>query len=118
MNKFVVAGWVLLSPLLAATALADCTYPKAPDVMPDGNAASKDDMIAAMAAYKQYNTDVDAYTACLDQETAEKVKEAAGAGAIMQIKAMQTKKKSSATEERQAKIDEFNKQVRTFKAKG
>jgi len=36
---------------------------------------------------------------------------------IMQIKAMQSKKKNSAIDERQAKVEEFNKQVRAFKSK-
>ena len=103
---------------LATPAMADCTYPKAPDVMPDASTATKEDMVTAAGLYKQYNTDVDAYVACLDQETEAKVKEASGAGAIMQIKSLQAKKKTSATDERQAKIDEFNKQIRIFKSKG
>lgn len=97
---------------------AECTYPKAPDSIPDGKTASEPEMIAAMSAFKQYNLDVDAYLACLDVETTTKAKEAAGASAIMQIKAMQSKKRASATDERQAKIDAFNKQVRSFKSKG
>jgi hypothetical protein len=114
-----IAVLSLLALLSVATsAMADCTYPQPPAVMPDGNAASKEDMVAAAGQYKQYNTDVDAYVACLDQETEAKIKEAAGAGAIMQIKSLQAKKKSSAIDERQAKIDEFNKQLRAFKAKG
>jgi hypothetical protein len=104
--------------LLGAAAQADCTYPKPPDSIPDGKSAAEAEMLTAMATFKQYNTDVDAYLACLDQETAAKTKEASGAAAIMQIKAMQSKKRSSATDERQAKIDEFNKQVRAFKSKG
>lgn len=104
--------------LTSHIALADCTYPKAPDAIPDPKTASQPDMLAAMATFKQYNADVDAYVACLDTETADKIKEAGGAGAIMQIKSMQAKKKSSATDERQAKIDAFNKAVREFKAKG
>jgi len=110
-------GLTLLSAT-ASTAWADCTYPKAPAVMPDAGSATKEQMVEAAGLYKQYNTDVDAYVTCLDQETEAKVKEAAGTGAIMQIKALQAKKKSSAMDERQAKIDEFNKQIRVFKGKG
>jgi hypothetical protein len=117
MKKPLALSGVLSLCLLGAAAQADCTYPKPPDAV-DGKTASEPQMLAAMAAFKQYNTDVDAYLACLDTETAEKSKEASGASAIMQIKAMQSKKKSSATDERQAKIDEFNKQVRAFKSKG
>lgn len=107
-----------LSLAFSLAAHAECSYPKAPDGLPDGKSASEQEMVAAMSAFKQYNTDVDAYLACLDEETVAKSKEAGGASAIMQIKAMQSKKRASATDERQAKIDEFNKQVRSFKAKG
>jgi len=110
-------GLTLLFSTLSS-AWADCTYPKAPDVMPDAATATKEQMVEANGLYKQYNTDVDAYVTCLDQETEAKVKDAAGAGAIMQIKALQAKKKTSAMDERQAKIDEFNKQIRAFKSKG
>lgn len=99
-------------------ALADCTYPKAPDAVPDPKTATQPEMIAAMSAFKQYNTDVDAYVSCLDTETTDKVKEAGAAGAVMQIKAMQAKKKTAATDERQTKVELFNKAVREFKAKG
>lgn len=116
--KASLISFTALSLAFSLSAHAECSYPKAPDSLPDGKSASEPEMVAAMSAFKQYNTDVDAYLACLDEETAAKSKEAGAASAIMQIKAMQSKKRSSANDERQAKIDEFNKQVRTFKAKG
>lgn len=102
---------------MGVNAYADCSFPKAPEAIPDGKSASEPDMIAAMSAFKQYNADVDTYIACLDSETEAKIKDAGAAGAIMQIKAMQAKKKSSATDERQAKVNTFNEQVRTFKSR-
>jgi len=116
--KLLLGSTLLLASTLASTgALADCTYPKAPDA-PDAKTATQPEMVAAMTAFKQYNADVDAYVTCLDEETTAKVKDAGGAGAIMQIKAMQSKKKSSAMDERAAKIEIFNKAVREFKARG
>ena len=117
MKKILALSGALLC-LSMGMVRAECTYPKPPYTIPDSSKATEQEMVAAMSAFKQYNADVDAYLACLDEETAAKTKEASGAGAIMQIKAMQSKKRSSATDERQAKIDAFNKQVRTFKAKG
>jgi len=107
---------VLLS--ITSSAWADCTYPKAPAVMPDAATATKEQMVEAAGQFKQYNAEVDAYVTCLDQETETRVKEASGAGAVIQIKSLQAKKKTSAMDERQAKIDEFNKQIRLFKSKG
>jgi hypothetical protein len=118
MKMITYSGSLIALLIVTASARADCTYPKAPDVMPDANSATKEEMVTAAGQFKQYNLDVDAYVACLDQDTEAKVKEAAGAGAIMQIKALQAKKKSSAMDERQAKIEEFNKQIRLFKSKG
>jgi hypothetical protein len=116
MNLLLLSATALY--LTSNLALAECTYPKAPDAPPDAKAATQPEMIAAMSAFKQYNADVDAYVVCLDEETAAKVKEAGGTGAIMQIKAMQSKKKNSALDERAAKIDVFNKAVRDFKSRG
>ena len=102
---------------LSSSAYADCAFPKAPDAIPDGKTASQQEMLDAMAAFKQYNSDVDAYMTCLDSETEAKIKEAGGASAIMQLKAMQQKKRSSANDERTAKVTSFNEQVRTFKSR-
>jgi hypothetical protein len=102
---------------LSMAASADCAFPKAPDAIPDGKSASEADMITAMSAFKQYNIEVDSYLTCLDQETSDKIRETAGAGAIMQIKALQQKKRGSATDERQAKVENFNNQVRAFKSR-
>ena len=104
--------------LISAWAHAECEYPKPPEAVPNPSSATEAEMIAAMQTFKQYNTDVDSYVSCLEDETKDKIKEAGGASAIMQIKAIQAKKKSAATDERQAKVDAFNKAVRAFKAKG
>lgn len=103
--------------LVTNLALADCAYPKAPEKMPDPSSATQSEMVEAMRAFKQYNTEVDNYVTCLDEETVTKVKDADGPSLIMQIKAIQSKKRSSAMDERQGKIEAFNKAVREFKAK-
>lgn len=110
-----LAGLVSLAVSMAAS--AECAFPKAPEAIPDGKAASEADMLAAMATFKQYNAEVDSYLTCLDQETTDKIKEAGAAGAIVQIKALQQKKRGSASDERQAKVESFNEQVRAFKAR-
>lgn len=94
---------------------ADCAYPKAPATIPNGATASEAEMIAAMTAFKNYDADVKAYGACLEQETKDR---AAGTAQLMQLKTMQTKKLNAAVDELQAKAKEFNEQVRIFKARG
>ena len=107
----------VLAICLSNMALADCAFPKGPDAIPDGKSASEPEMIAAMAAFKQYNADVDAYVTCLETETEAKIKETSAASAILQLKAIQQKKRSSASDERVSKVNNFNEQVRAFKAR-
>src|SRR5215471_2720845 len=81
---------------------ADCAYPKAPQKIPDGKTASESEMVEAMSTFKQYNGDVHTYTACLENETAEKIRDAAGSTALtVQIKALQSKKHNAAVDELQ-----------------
>jgi hypothetical protein len=60
---------VALATLGAATASdAACTYPTAPNHIPDGKTAAKEDMLAAQTAVKQFMADMDVYLKCVDQE--------------------------------------------------
>lgn len=94
---------------------ADCVYPKAPAVIPNGTTASEQEMVGAMTAFKAYNEEVNAFGACLEEETKQK---AAGTAQLMQLKTMQTKKLNAAVAELQVKAKEFNEQVRAFKSRG
>ena len=98
----------------AASAQADCVYPKAPAATPNGATASEPEMVAAMQAFKAYDAEVKAFGTCLDEETKEK---AAGTAQLMQLKTMQTKKLNAAVQELQSKAKEFNEQVRLFKSR-
>lgn len=110
---------LFVTSLLAVPAMthAECTYPKAPDSVPDGKSASEAEMVAAMQAFKQFNSDVTAYLACVDSEADDQIKGAGGSSStITLIKSMQTKKHNSAVDELQALAGKFNEQVRIFKS--
>ena len=96
------------------SAHAECAFPKAPASIPDGKTASEPEMLAAMQAFKAYNEEVNAFGACLEEETKTK---SAGTAQLMQLKTMQAKKHNAAIEELQAKAKLFNEQVRLFKAR-
>ena len=113
-NKAIVRIVGIVAFAAACSAQADCAFPKAPATIPDGKTASEQEMVAAMAAFKAYNEEVNAFGACLEQETKDK---AAGTAQLMQLKTMQTKKLNAAVEELQAKAKQFNEQVRAFKAR-
>jgi hypothetical protein len=113
-NKALVRIVGIVALAAACSAQADCAFPKAPASIPDGKTATETEMVAAMSAFKAYNEEVNAFGACLEQETKDK---AAGTAQLMQLKTMQTKKLNAAVEELQAKAKQFNEQVRAFKAR-
>ena len=102
--------------LLCGAAHADCAYPKAPASIPDGAKASEGEMSAAASSFKQYNSDVTAYLACLQDETAAKSAGVSAAQAL-QIKSMQSRKHNSAVDELESNVARFNAQLRAFKSR-
>jgi hypothetical protein len=104
----------ILSLAFAMSAQAECAFPKAPAVVPDGKTASEAEMVAAMTEFKTYNEEVNAFGTCLDGETKEK---SAGSAQLMQLKTMQAKKLNAAVAELQSKAKAFNEQVRIFKSR-
>ncbi len=99
----------------AASAQAECAFPKAPASIPDGKTATEAEMVAAMTAFKTYNEEVTAFGNCLDEEMNNR---SAGSAQLMQLKTMKTKKLNAAVDELQTKAKQFNEQVRIFKARG
>jgi hypothetical protein len=63
---------LLALPLLFAfgvAAEAACTYPQAPQTLPNGAQATKEEMLAAQAVVKDYKKNVEeVYLPCLEQE--------------------------------------------------
>jgi hypothetical protein len=109
-----------LTTLLAAAAQAECTYPKAPSNLPDGNSATQDQMVEGMKQVKAYNGQVTEYLSCLEQEMNQRV-EAAGPDApaeqIEQIKAIHNKRHNAAVDELEQTASRFNEPVKAFKAR-
>jgi signal recognition particle subunit SEC65 len=116
-------AWIPLTLVLAlgtaAVAQADCTYPRAPDAPPDGNTATKDQMIAAKHDFDRYNGEMNSYLDCLKLEmdaatpkdpkkpTAEEKKQAA----------ILVQKNNAAVDELQAVVGRFNEQLKIYKTK-
>jgi hypothetical protein len=119
MTMRIVSG-LALGLLIVGAAQAECAYPKEPANTPDGATATQDQMVEGMKAIKEYNTQVTAYLACLEQEMNARV-EAAGPDApaeqIEQIKAIHTKRHNAAVEALEQQAARFNEQVKTFKAR-
>jgi soluble cytochrome b562 len=115
---------VLLTLALAAgtafPAYADCTYPRAPASLPDGNAASMEEMVAGQKDVKQYMADMDTYLKCLDGEKAAPLAEGATEEQKKEyerVEQIRVQKHNAAVTEMEGVADRFNTQLRAFRAR-
>ena len=102
-----------------------CDYPERP-TLPDGNTASKDDMIAAQTAVKAFLAAVDEYLVCLEQEEKDSIAalpeidesdEEAVAGREAETRRrddLLSKRFDAANEEKFLFGEQWNQQVRAF----
>ncbi len=115
-----VAVLGLLATLATAPAFAACTYPKAPEKIPDGNSAVLEDMMAAQKAVKQFDAEIGTYQGCLEKELNDSLTKDA-ASLTDEKKAERTKianqKMNAAAEEVTALAARLNEQIRVYKAK-
>jgi len=103
--------------LTSAMALA-CDYPERPH-MPNGAAASKDELLAAKSAVQDFIASVDEYLQCVEAEE----KEAAAAlddpspEELQRRDEMLSKKFDAANEEKALVGEQFNQQIRAYNQK-
>jgi hypothetical protein len=120
-------AWIPLTLVLsfgaAVHAQAACSYPKSPDAPPDGNTATRDEMVAAKHDFDRYNGEMNTYLDCLKLET-----DAAAPKDLSKMKPDEKKaaeekqkvlaqKNNAAVDELQAVVARFNEQLRIYKAK-
>ena len=117
--KHYITALVLAGGLASTQVYAACNYPVAPGKFPDGNQATKEEMLAAKNSVVKYNGDMEVYLTCIQSEYDAKV--AAEANATPDQKAemarVQDQKHNAAVQELQAVADRFNEQLRVWKAK-
>jgi hypothetical protein len=120
-----LATTLALSALaVAASASAACPYPKAPDNMPDGSKATKEEMLAGMKTMRAYNDAIKQYTDCLksdhdaqvakiDPKLAQDKQEAQKAD----LDKVLAQKNDAAVDEASALTARFNDQIHAFRDK-
>lgn len=112
---------IAVAALLAAgPAVGACIYPKAPANLPDGNTATKDEMLEGAKAVKAYDAEIKAYTDCLKLEHDESMaKEGANLTKEQreERERIQVQKHNAAVDELQAVAERFNEQIRAFNAR-
>ncbi len=117
MRKIIKIAFGAALFLTSAMALA-CDYPERPH-MPDGSAASKDDLLAAKSDVQNFIAAVDEYLQCVEAEE----KEAAAALDDPSTEELQrrdeilNKKFDAANEEKALVGEQFNQQIRAYNQK-
>ena len=110
----------LLAALLSATAFADCAAPTIDVKVPDGIAATLDEMLAVKHAIKDADATVAQFADCL--KTDQDAKIAAGGDQMkdeekVKIGAEYVSRQNVVADQLQKVADQFNVAVRTYKAK-
>jgi len=109
--------------LSGAAAQAACVYPQAPQSIPNGASASKEEMLAAQASVKEYTTAVqETYLPCLEQEKTASLAtldpaDPEYAAKKVTIESMHAKKHNAALDELQATADRWNTERKAFSEK-
>ncbi|MCU0975576.1 MAG: hypothetical protein MUC71_04595 [Steroidobacteraceae bacterium] len=102
----------------AAAAQGTCIYPRPPENIPDGATATREQMVAAFAAVKQFDTDIAAYNACLELELQSILANPELADLDKErLRAMQAQKNNAAVDHAEQVAQNFNDQLRAFNAR-
>lgn len=108
---------------MGATAQAACTYPQAPQSLPNGATATKEEMLAAQGGVKDYVKAVqETYLVCLDQEktasiAALDVADPEYSQKKTALESMTAKKHNSALDELEAFVARWNAEKKAFSEK-
>jgi hypothetical protein len=103
----------------ASNALTSCTVPTAPQ-LPDGAKATLAQMGNAHRDFEAYDAATNDYTKCVDEMVARVVQQAGNSASpadIARLKEFGARAHNVAIEKEQTDADEFNAQIRAYKAK-
>ena len=104
---------------VASVALQECARAVAPAV-PDGSTASAQQMAAAHAAFKAYDTATNSYVHCVDaaiERVAGQYSAVASPTELKSLRDFGSGAHDTAVDQEQALADQLNTQIRAYKAK-
>lgn len=107
---------------IGAGAEAACVYPQAPQTIPNGGKATKEEMLATQSEIKAYRAAVEeTYLPCLEQEKNDSLAALDGADPELAqkkatIESMHAKKHNAALEELQAVAGRWSEELKAFSA--
>lgn len=104
--------------ILAQGALA-CDYPERLRDLPDGNSATRDDMLAGKKAVQDYLATMEEYLGCIEAEAAQAIIAMGDVDEEAKTQRQETfdKKYNAAVEEMNLVAEEFNIQLRAYNAR-
>jgi hypothetical protein len=103
----------------ATTALQACTLPSPPPT-PDGATASLNQMLAARNEFQAYDAATNAYVNCVDSAVQHIAQDSAKVATQPDLDALRRfgeRAHNTAIDQEQGNVDQFNAQLRTYKAK-
>ncbi len=108
----------LLTLFVSQAAVAECNYPARAKIA-DGATATKEEMIASQKSVKAYMAAMESYLTCIaEEEKSERDSmESQDDAKLAEMEAALNKKHNAAVEEMEIVADEFNLQVRAYKAR-
>jgi hypothetical protein len=115
-----IAPFLLTAGLAAEAA---CVYPQAPQALPNGKSATKEEMLAAQTLVKEYVANVqETYLPCLETERTEATAaldnmDPEYTNKKNSIDAIHAKKHNAALDELQAFVDRWNAEKKAFSEK-
>jgi hypothetical protein len=118
-----LSALAIVAALAAGPVYAECSYPPAPEKIPDGNTATREEMLAGQQAVKNYDKAINAYLACIKLERDDAVSKIGDKPTPEQKKAIEdmdrveVQKHNAAVDQLQSVAERFNEQVRVYKAK-
>lgn len=117
MNRLIKISFGTLFLLSSSIAFA-CDYPVRPSI-PDGSAASKDELIAAKNSVQDFMAEVDEYLICIESEEKAAVEEMDNPSeeVLLRRDEMLSKKFDAANEEKALLGEQFNQQIRAYNQK-
>ncbi|MGD9600045.1 MAG: hypothetical protein AB7G76_14390 [Steroidobacteraceae bacterium] len=115
--KLFIPAAALALVVVGGPVYAACTYPTAPDKLPDGTVATKEEMLAGKQLVQQYNKDMEAYLSCIKLEYDTQL--ASDAATLTpeqkaELEKRQTQKHNAAVDELEAVANRFNEQIKVY----
>jgi hypothetical protein len=109
----------LAATLVAGPAYAACTYPKAPDKIPDGRTATLEEMLATQKLVKQFDTEIGAYQTCLETEHNDALAKETGLSDQQKTERQKIlqQKQNAAADDATTVAARFNDQVKIYREK-